>query len=364
VTAPAPKETGFLRSGGWYLLAGALLTSAVVAWRVGTLLAERRPRAVGDGRTVSSYGFDLATLAVPAELVVASGAVKDGVPALVDPASWSLAEYEAARAARRRGKLLVPGDRVLGVSLGGKRRAYPLRFLVWHEVVNDTLGGEPIAVTYSPLSDSAAAFRRTVSGEVLTFGVSGLLYNSSLLLYDRRRGGAGESLWSQLLARAVAGPAAARGDGLAIVAATLTTWERWSSAHPDTTLLAPDPRLAGEYKREPYSSYFGSDLLRFPVAPLPPREEAPFKTPVVAVQTPSGFAAMRFPFPGASDAGKGSWTTTIAGSALVFAFSSPPQAITVTTPAGEPAAAFHAAYFAWHATHRDDTTWVQLPEED
>ncbi len=353
---------GFLRSGGWVLVAGAV-TFAAFAWHAATLLSHRRAGTVGDGRTPASYGFDLSTLAVPAELVVTSGALKDSVAALVDPGFWTLADLEdARRQRRRRGKVLVGRDRVVGVDIGGARRAYPLRFLVWHEAVNDTVGGEPIAVTHSPLSDSTAVFRRTAGGEALTFGVSGLLYNSTHLLYDRRPGGSGESLWAQLLARAVAGPAAAAGSTLAVVPSELTTWAEWLARHPDTTLLAPLESMVGEYKREPYGSYFGSDLLRFPVAPLPPPAEAPLKTPVVAVATPGGFAAVRFPLPAPTGAATRSWTAVVGGRELVFTASSPPAAITARNADGTPAAAFHAAWFAWYAAHRDDTTWLEPPQ--
>jgi len=359
----ATDRPGFLRNGGWILVAGLALTAAVFAWHTASLLRHRRGAAIGDGRTVASYRFDLAAVTVPRDAIVASGAVKDGVPALTDPAVWTAADLETARRQRRRGKTLLAGDRVIGVTLGGADRAYPLRYLVWHEVVNDTLGGEPIAVTYSPLCDSAAVFRRAVGGETLELGVSGLLHNSNLLLYDRRPGGRGESLWSQLLARAVAGPAAAAGRALDTVPLELTTWGEWLARHPATTLLAPDPRMAANYKREPYGSYFGSDLLHFPVAPLPPAG-VPLKTPLVAVRTGTGFAAVTLPAIAARTDSGGRWTAVVDGVPLTFAYRDRPASVSVTTPDGKGAAAFHSFYFAWYAAHRDDTTWLAPPAED
>ena len=357
-------RAGFLRNGGWILLAGLVLSAAAVTWHTATLLGHRRTAAIGDGRTVASYRFDLSSLAVPSSAIVASGAAKDGVAALVDPAPWTLADLETARQERRRrGKVLVGGDRVVGVVRGGEARAYPLRFLAWHEVVNDTLGGEPIAVTYSPLCDSAAVFRRTVAGEVLTFGVSGLLLDSNLLLYDRRPGGAGESLWAQLLARAIAGPGAAARRALDPLPLALTTWGEWLARHPDTTLLAPDESMVAEYKREPYVSYFGSDLLRFPVEPLPPAG-VPLKTPLVAVRTGAGFAAVTLPAIAARADGDGRWSAVVDGVQLTFAYRDRPASVTVTTPDGESAAAFHSFYFAWYAAHRDDTTWLAPLSEE
>ena len=107
----------------------------------------------------------------------------------------------------QRGKFLVPRDDVIGVVVNGQARAYPVRFMIWHEIVNDTLGGVPIAVTYNFLTDSVAVFERTIGDEVHTFGESGLVYRSNLVLYDRRPGQRGESLWSQMGERAIAGPA-------------------------------------------------------------------------------------------------------------------------------------------------------------
>ena len=361
--AGTEPRSGFLRNGGWILVAGLALTAIVFGWHTASLLRHRRTAAVGDGRTVVSYRFDLTAVTVPRETIVASGAVKDGVPALTEPAVWTAADLDAARRQRRRGKTLLAGDRVIGASRGGDHRAYPLRFLVWHEVVNDTLGGTPIAVTYSPLCDSAAVFGRTVAGETVEFGVSGLLLDSNLLLYDRRPDGAGESLWSQLLARAVAGPAAAAGRALDPLPLSVTTWGEWLDRHPGTTLLAPDPRMAANYKREPYVSYLGSDLLRFPVAPLPPPGGPPLKTPLVAVRTAAGFAAVTFPAIAARAGTDGRWTATVDDVPLIFEYRSRPESVSATTPDGEPAAAFYSFYFAWYATHRDDTTWLVPPSE-
>ena len=172
------------RSGGWLLLLMAILVLAVVAWRVVPLLGTSS-RAIGDGLHVESYGFSMAGLNVPRELVVAAGFPKDGMPALVDPAAMPGTGVVPLNESRR-GKYVVTSDRVVGVILGGEARAYPVRLLNWHEVINDTLGGIPIAVTYHPLCDSVVVFDRRVDGETLEFGVSGLLFNSNQLLFDRR----------------------------------------------------------------------------------------------------------------------------------------------------------------------------------
>ncbi|HUK14493.1 MAG TPA: DUF3179 domain-containing (seleno)protein, partial [Thermoanaerobaculaceae bacterium] len=189
------------------------------------------------------------------------------------------------------------------------------------------------------------------------FGVSGLLYQSNLVLYDRTSPPGRPSLWSQLLMRAIAGPAA--GAELEPLAISVEPWSAWRRRWPETTVLAPDPRLAEQYRRDPYASYFGSDELRFPVAPLPPSPAYPLKTPVLAFGGSGGWTAVPIPaiaaLAGAAAAPPGGlrefWP------AITFL----PAASAVAVddrrlPAG--VAVVYASYFAWFATHRDDTTWV------
>ena len=345
---------GFLRSGGWILVAALAATGAVFAVHVASLLGSKG-HARGDGRHPASYGFDLSTSAVPPGEIVASGMPKDGLPALVDPIAWSLAE--AGAAGGKRSKFLVPSDRVIGVSLGGAARAYPLRLLVWHEVVNDTLGGRAIAVTYNPLCDSAVVLDRNVGGAPLTFGVSGLLYQSNLLLYDRQPPGRSESLWSQLLLSAVAGPAASEGKRLGALPAAVQTWGDWRGAHPGTTVLAPDARLAGQYKRDPYSSYFGSDLLRFPVNPLAPEDLGPRKTPVVALLVDGTWHAFTFTLLAARADAAGHWSTAAGPVPVEFQVRrDSPQTVLASSGSG-PLPTIQAFRFAWWAIHRNDTVW-------
>lgn len=155
---------------------------------------------------------------------------------------------------------------------------YPIRVLNLHEIVNDQIGDVPFMVTYCPLCDSAAVFdRRTPIGE-REFGVSGLLYNSNVLMYDR--GGQPESLWSQVLGEGVSGPAT--GLKLQALPMELTTWQKWKTSHPNTKVLA------GNYQRNPYAGYFNTPKLMFPARPVDRR--LPAKTPVLGVWTKDGQA--------------------------------------------------------------------------
>lgn len=263
------------RSGGWQLSLAVLLILLVAGWRMIPVLSTGGA-AIGDGRNVESYRFDLGDFTLSRENLAASGLPRDGIPALDDPPSMAGAEVLEFNE-QNRGRYLVSEDRVIGVVVGGEARAYPLRVLNWHEVVNDTLGGEPIAVTFHPLCESVAVFRRELEGEPLRFGVSGLLYNSNLLMFDRRESRAEESLWSQILGRAVSGPASLDRRRLSRIPASLARWDVWLGSYPDTTVLRPDPAKLKRYQRDPYGNYLRTGKLRFPVSPVVPPDSNPSK---------------------------------------------------------------------------------------
>ncbi|MFZ5788366.1 MAG: DUF3179 domain-containing (seleno)protein, partial [Acidobacteriota bacterium] len=329
-------------------------TAAAVALHLAPVLGHRG-RATGDGRNVDSYGFALRPASVGAERIVASGLPKDGLPALTEPLTWTVARADAETRGRR--KFLVPSDLVIGVDSNGEARAYPLRLLVWHEVVNDTIAGVPVVVIYSPLSDTAAVFERRIGNNTLTFGFSGLLLNSSTLIFDRQPDPPSESLWSPLAMRAVAGPAA--GTALVLLPCTVTSWGAWRAAHPGGRVLAPDPRLRANYKRSPYSSYFGSDRLRFPVEPLPPPGPLARKARVVAFPiAPGRYAAVPWETVLARTGGDGEWDVEIEGTHVRLGVGGVPPGVSLASPAGDPLAAVFTAHFAWYAFHHADTLWL------
>ncbi|MCU0726382.1 MAG: DUF3179 domain-containing protein [Planctomycetes bacterium] len=263
-----PGKLLTFRSGGWVLVLAALVSAAVV-FQVVRQVRGHREHAFGDGKNPATYLFASEPTLLPRGTIVASGMPRNAVPALVEPMSVPLDNLLHA-ASRKVKKLLKDPDRVIGVHLDGEARCYPIRFLNFHEVSNDTLGGRKIAVTYHPLCDSVAVFDREVEGRVLELRVSGLLWNSSALYFDRRDPPGGESLWSQLLARAVTGPDAAAGRRFTLLPCVVVTLGEWRRRHPDTSVLAPDPVFLKQYPREPYAPYYGSATPRFPVEPYPP----------------------------------------------------------------------------------------------
>lgn len=289
---------------------------------------------------IDSYGYDLSNLSVDRDLVV-SGMRRDGVTVLDAPeviaaaASDLLSETEP-------GKFLVGGDRVIGVVLNGEARAYPLRILNWHEIVNDVVGGVPIAVTYSPLCDSAVVFDRRAEGEVLDFGCSGLLYNANLLMYDRREREGDSSLWSQLAFVAVTGPRA--GQGLAVLPMAVARWDRWRKDNPRTTVLRGLPAYRKQYQRNPYGHYYNAGKLKFPVRPLPPAgagSDGPtLMTPIVALRQGTRWQALPLHAGAVEHAASYDLQIDTAGEAATFTFGD-----------RAPVPSVYACWFAWYAMH-------------
>ncbi|MBF9060650.1 DUF3179 domain-containing protein [Rhodobacterales bacterium HKCCSP123] len=170
------------------------------------------------------------------------GVPRDGIPSVEDPAFLRVAQETRLDAAELVVTLALPGE---------VPRAYPIRYLTWHEIVNDTVGGRPVAVTFCPLCNSALAFDRRVDGRVLEFGVSGNLRNSDLVMYDRQTG----SWWQQATGEGIVGEMA--GADLAEIPIWMESWESYRSAYPDG-LVMDEPDARRPYGRNPYVGYDGA----------------------------------------------------------------------------------------------------------
>ncbi len=196
-------------------------------------------------------GWDFSRHSIPLDEIKSGGPPKDGIPALTAPAFVS---------AETAGKGFLHGtDRVLGLYLNGKAKAYPVKILNWHELVNDELGGKKVLVTYCPLCGTGMVFDAGAGRERKLFGVSGLLYQSDMLLYDK----ATESLWSQIKSEAVTGELT--GEKLTLLASQNTSWKDWKRRHPGTEVLSQETGYQRNYSRNPYAGYKESGTLFFPV---------------------------------------------------------------------------------------------------
>ena len=189
--------------------------------------------------TLLQLAFDFSTHSIPLEEIYGGGPPKDGIPALFDP------EFIPGRQAA----FLKPGDRILGLEVNGQAKAYPIQILTWHELVNDKIGGQSVLVSYCPLCGTGMAFDAIVNGRRELFGVSGKLYNSNVLFYDKGT----ESLWSQIRMEAVTGPLT--GTRLIQIPLDLTTWKVWSDRYPDTLVLSRNTGHRRRYGVSPYKDY-------------------------------------------------------------------------------------------------------------
>lgn len=227
---------------------------------VALALASGAARAQGAGPDPAAFnGFDVSNASVALQAIQRGGPPKDGIPAIDRP------KFLRANLAR-----LSANDRILGLSVGGVARAYPVRILNWHEVVNDRFGDRAVVVTYCPLCGTGMAFDLPPGTGSSGFGVSGLLYNSDVLLYDR----ATQSLWSQIMQTAISGPLV--GTRLRSVPLTHTSWADWRRRHPATKVLSADTGFARDYARDPYDGYERVQKLMFDVQHrddrFPPKE--------------------------------------------------------------------------------------------
>lgn len=222
----------------------------------------------GCGEDISGLtlnGFDVSNASVPIDEIIPGGPPRDGIPSIDNPKFLRVHEVD----------FLESDDLVAGLEFNGETRAYPLRILVWHEIVNDALNGKKVAVTYCPLCGTVMTFDRRMGEDLLTFGVSGLLYQSDVLMYDRES----ESLWSQLAMEAVSGPRV--GERLELLPTRLVTWEAWQREHPQSKILSPDTGYFRDYAESPYAGYEESERVMFPVPRT--RMELPTKAWVAGV---------------------------------------------------------------------------------
>jgi len=181
----------------------------------------------------------------PYSLIASGGPPKDGIPALNNPPS-----------VRPSGVSYLQGDDVvLGVVINGEARAYPHNIGWWHEIVNDEVGGQPIAVTFCPLTGTGLVFdAEDENGGQFELGVSGLLFNTNLIMYDRRDG---NTLYPQIAYKAIEG--SRKGETLTLLPVVETTWDTWKKLHPDTRVVETGTYSLSRYASYPYGDYRTND---------------------------------------------------------------------------------------------------------
>jgi hypothetical protein len=199
------------------------------------LPAESPPRGAA-----AEFSTDFSQHTVPYDEILTGGPPKDGIPTIDKPVFIDVNEAN---------RWLRPREPVILVEVGEAARAYPLQILIWHEIVNDTLGNLPLTVTFCPLCNTAIAFKRNFDGQVLDFGTTGRLRYSNLIMYDRQT----ETWWQQANGEAIAGYYA--GSQLEFYPAVIISWKEFMQAHPDGSVLSKETGYTRAYGQNPYTGY-------------------------------------------------------------------------------------------------------------
>lgn len=218
-------------------------TRLLIAALLLALVAPRGGMADAAAWRAAGWKTDFSKRTVDLAEILAGGPPRDGIPSIDAPVFKRAAEIADIGA----------NEPVIRLEIGGEPRAYPLRILTWHEIVNDTVGGRPVAVTYCPLCNSAVVFDRGIDGAnggaPLEFGVSGLLRNSDMVMYDR----ATESWWQQFTGEAIVGAMA--GVSLRMIPSRVMGFGAFRDSHPDALVLVPNDPDLRPYGHNPYVGY-------------------------------------------------------------------------------------------------------------
>ncbi|CAN5626092.1 DUF3179 domain-containing protein [soil metagenome] len=254
---------------------GKLIAVLLLAWSVSVCEAQTSrdaARLAGN----EPWKTDFSKHAVPLEEIVSGGPPRDGIPPIDRP------RFESVRAANR---WLKERDPVMVVEHGSQVKAYPLAILIWHEIVNDVVGGLPVAVTFCPLCNTALVFDRRLEGRLLDFGTTGRLRHSDLVMYDRQT----ESWWQQATGEAIVG--ALTGTRLRFVPQTTLAWRTARDTYPNLQVLSRETGHDRDYGRNPYVGY--DDRRNSPIASFFRRDSDP-RLPamerVVALELGKGWA--------------------------------------------------------------------------
>jgi len=285
----------------------------------------------------ADFSTDFTQVSVDLGRVVSGGPGKNGIPALFDPKFISISESSIPDDVQA---IVVTADG--GGVVGGETRVYPLNILVWHELINDTIGELPILVSFCPLCGSALVFNRTIksSSEVLDFRVSGWLMDSNMILYDTLT----ESLWNQSLGRGIAGMF--NEIDLTLLPFTMQRMGIIRDQYPHALVVSEDTGYLRDYRRYPYGNYESSDNLFFPVSTIDdryPRKELfyiiPYKDYSIALQLESLVTGVDYLF---------------ADEDFTFTLTWENEVFTITDESEEIMHGYYEMWFSWSVQHQGD----------
>jgi hypothetical protein len=204
------------------------------------------------------------------------GPPKDGIPSIDNPKYVTVSDAD---------EWIQDNELVLAIIYKNIKRVYPFQILVWHEIVNDVIAGDPILITYCPLCGSGIAYERNIDGEAVEFGTTGMLYNSNLVMYDRKT----DTYWTQIDGKAIIGELTGR--ELKEISIDTVTWGEWKEAHPDSEILSQETGYIRSYGKDPYGNYYEDSFVMFPVENIDRRIHP--KTVIFGIEVDSKYKAYK-----------------------------------------------------------------------
>ena len=284
----------------------------------------------------SLNGFSLTDLRIPLDQIQSGGPPRDGIPSIDKPifTHAETADYSN-------------DEHVLALYFNGIAKAYAIRILDWHEIVNDRFEDQKVTITYCPLCNSGTGFLAGINGTDRNFGVSGLLYNSDVLMFDRES----ESLWSQIMGESVSGPES--GVRLELLPVQTITWGAWREQYPNTLALTEETGYSRNYSGTAYGSYRNSDQLMFDVEFSDPQMSN--KELVIGIEVDG--KAKCYPF-NVLKKSKGVISDSIGSRPVLVYYDKQGNYAYITNNSGDLLPSITLYWFAWYTFHTDTEVYV------
>lgn len=290
-----------------------------------------------DTQAFKRFGLETDTSKTSVDLneIVSGGPGKDGIPAISNPKFTSIDDVS---------KNLTDDIQGILVTVGDTSRFYPYNILVWHELVNDVVDDTPLLISFCPLCGSAIVFDPTIDGESREFGVSGLLIDSNLIMYDKKT----ESLWSQIVGEAIVGEAL--GHTLDIYPSQLLSFAQVKEHYPEAEILSEDTGTRRNYGRYPYADYDTNENYYFPVKNRDTR--LPGKQIMYAINVDN--YSIAFHYNNLIDQGKALVTLPNDTQIEVQVENDELTARFTNDPTGRIIPGYFAMWFSWASAHQDN----------
>jgi hypothetical protein len=270
--------------------------------------------------------------------IVSGGPPKDGIPSIDNPKYVTMKEAN---------EWIEDNELVLAIEYKGVKRVYPLQIMVWHEIVNDEIAGDPILITYCPLCGSGIAYESTIDGEEVEFGTSGKLYNSNLVMYDRKT----NTYWTQIGGLAIVGELT--GKRLTPYSIDTVVWRDWKRLHSSAEVLSQQTGYSRPYGADPYGNYYEDSFLFSPVEARDDRVHP--KTVIFGIEVNGIYKAYR-----ETDLKELETVEDTVGGALIKVERDDAGIVKITNlETGEEIVKERDFWFAWYAFHPDTELYSQ-----